>query len=672
MRLLALVPLAALALAGCAATRPAATSTPRAAPSADAPRPRAILVSFDSVNLDRLAASLPEEAVPTFRALAREAVCAMPGARPNFPSVTAPGHAALWTGAYGHVSGVSANEVLQLPRDANAITETISGYSSDALAAEPIWITAARAGRVVVGHHVTQAPGVPGFPPETRADSARSAQRRAEAASVLARPDARVVNGYNRTAAPERVVTERDGVRPAFGWRGLDRLPASAPAPLDLAWSAGADSVFTLITGENRAYTRACAAFSRDLAAATCADLHAADRAPLVEGGADRPLARYFSAPLAHRLADGSRVTLRIRLFDLAPDASRLALYAAAMQVVEANRADVADDYAAAVPGWRGNGANYVVQRGFGAPMVDGGDGEAEYRYAETAELAALTSMQGTEWAWRQAPDLMLDYFALGDEVDHAYYGTQRPESPLYDAALAPRLNDIRARVWGLADRKLALLRSLARESPGTLLVVSGDHGMRATWREFRPNAALAAAGLLALTPSGAPDLARTQAYSPNGYFVVVNTTDHAGGIVAVADRGAVVARVKAALLGVRGPDGQAALTGAWASAEIDSLGAGGPAGGDVYFETAPGYSWSRGTAAPAALASTRAGAGHGYLSTASDMQTAFCLDAPASPRLPSSLGQVRITDAAPTVAAWLGLPAPPDAEGISRLRTPR
>lgn len=647
---------------------------------------RAILVSFDALNLDRLDASLPASAIPTFRAMAREAVCAS-GALPNFPSVTAPGHAALWTGAYGHRSGVSANEVPRLPRDAHTIAQTLSGYSSDALAAEPIWITAARAGRTVVGHHVTQAPGVPAFPPATRADSARSARRRTEAGAVLARPEARVVNGYNRTVAPDRVVTERDGLRAARGWTGLGRLPATAPPSLEVAWVAGPDSVVALVTGTGGAYTRVCAGFARDLAATTCADAHPADREPLTSAtGKERPLARFFSPPLAHTVAGPDaarpeaargRVTLRVRLFDLAADASRMVLFQPAMQVVEANRPDVAADYADAVAGWRGNGASGFVGRGFGPGMEAGGDGESEYRYVESAELSALTSIRGTEWAWRQAPDLLLDYFALGDEVDHGFYGTQRPESPFFDASLAPRFNDIRARIWGLADRKLALLRRLARDTPGTLLLVSGDHGMRPTWREFRPNAALAAAGLLVLDARGAPDLSKSVAYSPNGYFVTVNTTDHVGGIVPVSEKAAVVARVRTALLAVSGPDRELAVTQVWEAPEVEALGAGGPAGGDVYFEVGSGYFWSRNAALPAALAATRPGATHGYVSTAPDMQTAFCLDAPTAPsglrlRLPSSLGPVRIVDAAPTVSDWLGLPAPPDGEGVTRLRPRR
>ena len=361
---------------------------------------------------------------------------------------------------------------------------------------------------------------------------------------------------------------------------------------------------------------------------------------------------------------------LRIRVFDLAADASRFLLFAPELAVVEGNRPGVAADYDAYVRGWTGNGASGFVGRAFGPALANGGDGTAERRYLETAELATAGSLRGTEWAWRtQASDLLLDYFALGDEIDHGLYGLVVPESPRYEAALAVKAQAVRAVVWGLADAKLGLLRRLAAETPGTLLVVSGDHGMRATWREFRPNAALAAAGLLAADSTGRIVLARTEALSPNGYWISVNGTDRRGGLVPPARRADVLARAEAALRAARGPDGAPVVTRVWRMddpANEETLGAGGPAGGDLYYELAPGYFWTRNAASPVALDASRAGAGHGYPAGAADMQTILCAAGAAfSPR---RIGPVRTVDAAPTVADWLGIPAPADAVGRSLL----
>lgn len=617
------------------------------------PRHRAILVSFDSFNADRLATTLPPEAVPTFRRLFAARACVP--ARPAFPSVTAPGHAALWTGAYGDVNGIAANTQPRLPRADHALTDLVSGYAADGLRAEPIWITAARNGKAVVAHHVTQAPAAPGYPAVDAAEEPAMAARRAEAAAALARPDARVLNGYNRTFAPATALTEQTNpLRPARGWANV---PASNVAPLETAWTVGPDSVFALFTGDS-AYNRVYVGFARNAATAIRADVHAEETTMPT----NRPLARYFSPPLAHAVSGGTAF-LRARLFDLAPDASRYLLFLPAMPLTDANRPDVAAAYDAAVRGWTGNGAYGMIGRAFGRGLADGGDGTAERRYLETAELAADASLRGSRWAWAQGPDLLLDYFALGDEVDHQFYGYLDAARPGYDASLAQRMNAVRAHVWALADRKLALLDSLARSTPRTLLVVTGDHGMRASWQTFRPNVALAAAGLLRLNAEGRVDLPQTDAVSPSGYYVSVNTVGRPSGRVSEADRAAVAARAEAALLAVRGPDGQPVVTRIFHPGDADALGTGGPVGGDLYYDLAPGFYWS-GDLTGSAAGPGRVFSNHGYPPVDADMQTGLCLVGAPAPSAPA-----RIVDAAPTVSGWLGLPAPRDAIGRSVLR---
>ena len=292
-----LLPLAGWAtIAGCAPA-PRGTGAGGAGPlAARDPGPlgarRAILVSFDSFNERRALETLPAGAVPAIRALFAGGACA-DWAVAAFPSVTAAGHAAIWTGAYGDVTGITANNVPRLPRDRHTLLEDVSGFSADALRAEPIWITAARAGMPVVAHHATQAPGPPGYPPVDgeRGDEFERARRRA--AEALALPAARTLNGYNRTVARDTVLDERSTPpRAAAGWRGVERLGRTLP-PREIAWRVGRDSVFALFHGE-RAYDRAVIARERDAGAGVVAHAAPVERAP----PGNRPLARHFSAPL--------------------------------------------------------------------------------------------------------------------------------------------------------------------------------------------------------------------------------------------------------------------------------------------------------------------------------------------------------------------------------------
>jgi hypothetical protein len=126
---------------------------------------------------------------------------------------------------------------------------------------------------------------------------------------------------------------------------------------------------------------------------------------------------------------------------------------------------------------------------------------------------------------------------------------------------------------------------------------------------------------------------------------------------------------VAAALLAARDPEGRPIVTRIWRPQPNDSLGIGGPAGGEVYFDLAPGYYPSAAGSESVVTPRTPAGS-HGFPSIEPDMRSAFCALGPGigGRRLPT----VRVIDAAPTVSAWLGIPPPADARGISLLEAMR
>lgn len=638
-------------LAACAHPVPEPASHPALQP----PR-RAILVSFDALNERRVLGTLPAEAIPAFRALFEDGACAE-HAVPAWPSKTSASHASLWTGAYGDVNGIAANWQPRLPRDRHRITEGVSGYGVAALRAEPIWVTAALAGRRVVGHHPTQAPGVPGYPAvDSRTSEDGRDPARADAARALRSPAAIVLNGYNRLHGPDLAITERTSPpRPAIGWRNLERLGAMIP-PKEIAWSVAGDSVFALIFGRGT-YTSVLLSMDRDASHGVVAQL-----APVERGAVRaRPLARHFSAALPVDVEAG-RIHLRIRVFALAPDASRFLIFQPAPSVVESNHDQEARAYADAIGGWVGNGAqNLLLEGQFGPTLQHGGDGLAELRYLESLELVTRQYMLGSEWGWARRPELMLDYFPVADEVDHMWYGFVTPGSPAYREPLATAIGAMRNRAWELVDLRLEGLRRLIEGDSTAALFVSGDHGMRPTWRIFRPNVALAMAGLVARDDSGRAIASESRAYSPDGLYVTVNTTDWLDGVVPPDSIGAVVGRADSALRAVVGEDGSAVVTQTWRIFGPDSLGRGGAVGGQLYYETAPGYAWSPGMNGPAA-GPNPAGADHGFPSISPDMYTAFCTAGPAisARRLPP----VRIIDVAPSVSAWLGIPVARHAQG--------
>lgn len=638
-------------------------------PGAGAEGRPAILLSVDALNEAILRATLtPEEAPALFR-LFEEGMCTA-HAESFFPTVTASSHAVLWTGAGGDVTGVTANTQPVLPRDRHTLLETQNGFNYRALNAEPLWITAGLHGVPVAGHHVTQAPGVPGYQAASGARTPWHEARRSESARALARADVNVMNGYNRIIERQRIlrgidVTWLDGdpTGPPVTWEGVEALGSTLPPlPFTLEMAEG-PSLQGLVIAEGEGYDALLLGLERRVAGSLLARAAPVESEPLSTG---RALARHFAGPLFVPV-EGGAYPLEVRLFEMAPDGRDFELYQPPLHVVEGNREDLVPAYDQAIGGWTGNSGFFVYRTGgFGPRLMDGGDGTAEARYLETAEHLTRQFNAGSTWLWEtHRPRLLLDYFPLSDAIDHELMGFLDPAWPGHDLAQAEAVRAFRARVWGLVDLRVAHLTALA-ESAGGAIFVSGDHGMRGSWNVFLPNLALRDAGLLVLDEAGQIDLSRSRAVAPNGYWISVNRTAWRDGIVPPEEEAEVIAQVRAALEGVRSPDGERVVLRTFTPDTHPGFGIGGPAGGDVYWATAPGYRSLSSTRGGAVTASSTLSGGHGFPPDEPDMYTVFCAlgaDFPAG-RVPSE----RTTVVAPTVAEWVGLPAPADAVGRSIL----
>jgi len=383
-----------------------------------------------------------------------------------------------------------------------------------------------------------------------------------------------------------------------------------------------------------------------------------------------RILARYFSAPLRIDLSGNRRAFLFARVFELTPDLSRFMLFVSEARVIQGNRPDVARDYDVRVEGVPGNGAERLLERGaLGPPITQGGDGTAELRYLETAELVTRQYMRGTEAGWgRYAPDLVVDYLPYPDETLHAWYGLAHPSTPGVSAAVRANAMRLLTRGFELVERRLLTLRRLADASPGTALFVTGEHGMRPAWATFRPNVLLRAAGLVATDSSGRIDLSRTQAAATRGGWISVNRASRKDGIVRDDSVDAVLSRVEEVLRAARDSAGRPIIRAMWRSTSpaADSLGLGGPAGGDLYYSLAPGFYPNAGVTESAVSPMSPRGE-HGFAGTDRDMWPAFC--AVGAGFSAQRLGEIRLIDIAPTISEWLGITPPANSRGVSLLR---
>ena len=118
--------------------------------------PRVILVSWDGAGYEMTSKLLAEGRLPNLQRMLREGAWS-DGMVSSFPTKTAAAHAVLFTGHYGHRSGITANALLLLPASEHNRLETESGYFSNALRVDPVWILAAKNGLDTYAMHATQA-----------------------------------------------------------------------------------------------------------------------------------------------------------------------------------------------------------------------------------------------------------------------------------------------------------------------------------------------------------------------------------------------------------------------------------------------------------------------------------------------------------------------------------
>jgi predicted AlkP superfamily phosphohydrolase/phosphomutase len=590
---------------------------------------RVIVVSFDGAGFVTTSRLIEDGRLPNFQRLVGEGAWS-DGMVSSFPTKTAAAHALLFTGQHGHTNGITANAVLRVPPERGSRLETMNGYFSDSLRAEPVWEMAARAG---LDAYVFHAPQVYPFHPVPRLFAA---------------------HGYTDVETSGEVIDPDVAPAPDAGWLVPD------------AWRKEAREVgFTVGETAFRAVL-----FDDPLDPATGVDtLGVAPASDLssfvarVKSGREGK----FSEPLAAWLS-GKKVWFSLRLFDCAPDGSSFVLYRSGASEMALSVPEFPGAGTPALEAYAGNGGTDAYASGaFGRTLAQGGDGEAERRLIETEEhLLSQLVAQAAQALSRDYRILVL-YSPVTDDVAHQIYGYLAPELPGYDASLAERLWPVMTQAFALQDRFLGVLLEAA-ERDGAHVVVVSDHGMAGTDRLVHLNVALRRAGLLAIDAGSEIDLAHTRALAPalSDLSVAANTVDRPGGIVPFDERESVLSSVRRALEALRDPaSGARIVTAFYEPSTAGLLQPGGTSTGDLFLDLAPGYYPSTDTDGDAIVENTEPEGNHIFVPTRRDMLAIFGLWGPSVPQ-GTRLGRVRAIDVTPTLLDLLELPARSDLPGRS------
>ncbi|HTU99516.1 MAG TPA: alkaline phosphatase family protein, partial [Luteitalea sp.] len=520
------------------------------------------------------------------------------------------------------------------------VTTRVSGYRSEGLRADPLWVSAARQGVATVAQQATQL-----FPLTPISSGAQ-----------LAAPPT-ILHGYQApVVAPARWLRASDtSPRPC----GADDRDATAC----FSWRSGA------VTFD--------AALGRDVSETVLRVRVSGSSRHVVVRRADterepprgRDLARHFSGGLLVDVPGHEPAMAYFRLFDATPDGKVLALFQSAAQelvLARGSRASRAEAIAFLenVGGFVGNGEDEPWDRSgvSGEPLWLGGDGTRERRYLETLELGIRQTIRHAKHLWQaQQPTAFIGYVSIPDEIDHTWLGQARIDA---------RYDEFRRWGYQLVDRAVETYVSFV--TPADHIVFVSDHGMTPVTHDVRVNDALRDAGLVAVDENGVVDPTRSQVWFARN-CLVVRTTAWQGGTVPVARRAAVLAKAEAALREIRPPQGRQPVVSAFFSSKADRerLGFGGSNGFDACVDFRPGYEATTTTGAgPIVRMKMRPTGTHGFLPTRPDMHGILI---GAGPRLPvgGRWPVQRAIDVAPLVSDLLGIQPPRDARGRSPLLRP-
>ncbi len=603
--------------------------------------PRILLVSLDGGGERLIERMVDRGVMPNLAALKEQGVQA-DYSLTNFPSKTAAGHASLWTGAYGNVNGITGNSV---PLPGGTRLQSRSGFSAEALKAEPIWITAAKNGKRVVATQATHLEPVKAYQ-----DGGRFGGPHGKNLTLF--------DGYSGLLATDAMITPQAPLQPAIGWAGLPAGVAAQEFPFQVGespfWALCFDDPQDPASGYDTMIVRSDKAKT-------------AGSIRLKPGRSTAGTTDKFSVPLRIRASKDVSTFVHLRLFEMAPDLSRLSFYRTAIVHDQSNRPEIVPQWLAETGAIVPTGAATLYGTGkLGPTLLDGGSGEAEERFVETVRLMTENRVKKLRHATKSYPwNLALSYLPYPDGAEHMWYGLLDSESPVYRAAIAPKLWPYMEEVCRIVDGYIGEMRAIAGKS-GHVVVVS-DHGMEGVGWDFHPNVALREAGLLMLDAAGNIDLQRSEAfYSLNdGGYVWINRASH-GGIVLPNDVPAVKERVIHALSAVSAPDGRRMVTAVYDAAKADpGLGIGGTEGGDLYLDILPGYLFSPKVTGNAMIQARHplASGGHVFNPRRPSMHAIFYAAGPAF-KQGEVIPPIRTIDVAPTLSRLLGIPAPADARG--------
>jgi hypothetical protein len=278
----------------------------------------------------------------------------------------------------------------------------------------------------------------------------------------------------------------------------------------------------------------------------------------------------------------------------------------------------------------------------------------------EWLQKIAIAILEGEPW------DLFMIQAHFVDWAHHLLHGAIDFRHPDFVRETAPKYQRMLLDAYSMADE---LVRTVVeRLTPQDNLVVVSDHGQDIHHTTFHVNQWLAAEGYLSWRDGGDEvDWERSRAYATGNYIYLNVEGREPHGIVPPAHARTLADELSGRLLALSDPStGELPIAFADQKKRLQHLGADGPGVGDVVFCMIPGYQ-ARNNRAPM-FQPTRLfrefTSGHDHFSPLHREIHSRLYAAGPGFRRGATSELAHVCDVAPTVAAALHIPPPPQSQG--------
>jgi predicted AlkP superfamily phosphohydrolase/phosphomutase len=591
---------------------PTETASPRMYPSATPEKPGAhpiIVVSFDGAPAGQVYRMMEQGILPAFSALASQGVWAESMTSTD-PSLTAPAHASLITGAFPAKTGIVSN-LYHNPND--SFYWYRSGFEQPLDQVDPIWVTASRAGLTTASLFV--AGGSPFLPGQTA--------------------DYTIAYGV-RDAYSDLEKLKLVPVRQA--WEG--QAPTSFSPPLEASW---------IIEKVSKVYITALDSLDDDIALYDSFVLNTqrvfTPNSLTIQPGE--------WGALILDSAKGAGAHFLIQNVLPARNQLRIEIYHTGVNHNTATPRPLLEGLNQKFGFFPAGPDSYALDHGWITPA----------QFLEMLQRSTTWMTDVTLWVYQTyQPDLLFTWLDAFDAAGHTALPADAPTSL---QGVDPTLYQQAARA---ADTALAsLLGQISLEE--TNLVVLSDHGMAPVHTTVNLNTLLQDAGLLVLDQKDYVVVEKSQAIafaSGGSANVYINREGwEQDGIVPETEYVEVLQKIQDLLAGLVDPkNGQPVIRRTVVREDLISLHLKHLHSGDLFIQANPGYNLDSHRGWDNIFSNTGYAGQHGYDCTLPEMAAIFIAAGPGIPAADQVIPPLQIVDVAPSLLLLSGLPLDPEMDG--------